>query len=56
MDIAVADPVPVFKLNAKLERAADRGQHFGFVDAEQSVETDERWNRCLTDTDRADGL
>jgi hypothetical protein len=53
VDVAVAQLAPVFELDAQFEGAADRPAS-RLVDAEQIVEADKGWNRCLAHADRAD--
>ena len=52
VDIAIADIPPILELDAKLEGALDRGEHFGLFDTQQIIEAHERGNRCLANADR----
>ena len=54
MDVAVAYPPPIAKLDAQLERRLGRLHQFGLADVQRGVEGADMRERRLTDTDDAD--
>ena len=54
MEIAVAEPVPVDKLDAELEAAPGRGDEIGFLDAQHAIEIDEARYGRFADPHSAD--
>lgn len=54
VEIAVALPAPVDKLDTEFESALRAFEHLVLVDAEALVEEPDRRNSCFADTDGAD--
>ena len=56
MDIAVAQFAPIDELDAELETALHRGQHFALVNFKQAIEVEKRRDSRFANPDRADFL
>jgi len=56
MQVRIADTAPIVELDAELECALRRAQHFVFIQTEKRIDQPDLWDGGLADTDDADLL